>query len=131
MSPDNHHSRKKSSKKGSVHAREFRFINHDLTIEQQADLEGYFEAGEWSFDSIIPLVEDGFAFKLSRDARGGGFRAHLIDHTEGSPDFNACLSGRGATPLAALYALLYRHLVLAPDGWATLDSGQGSSPFFG
>ena len=131
VSPDNHRGRKKSSNRSSADVREFRFINHDLTAAQQEDLAGYFEAGEWSFDSVVPLVEQGFAFKLSQDARGSGYRAHLIDHTEGSPDFNACLSGRGATPIAALYALLYRHFVLAPDGWAALDGGNGSSPFFG
>jgi hypothetical protein len=111
--------------------RPFRYINHDLSKSQQEDLQGLFEAGEWGEQDIDKLVGEGYAYKLSRDTRGGGFRAHLIDTEESSPDYNACLAGRGATPAAARYALLYRHFVLAPDGWGVLDSSSEGTAFFG
>jgi len=131
MSPDNHQPRKRSAKKGSKNVPEFRFINHSLSKEDQEQLAGYLEAGEYTIEDVFQAVESGYAFKLSPDSYGGGYRSHFICLDEASADFNACLAGRGATPIDAIYALLYRHLVLAPDGWSQLDSSTGSPKQFG
>lgn len=109
----------------------FRFINHDLTPEQKNDLAGYVESGEWDDDTVGGIVERGYSYKLSPDARGGGFRAHFIDLDPASADYNTCLSGRGSTPRNARSALLYRFVVLAPEGWGVLDGGGGDVGEFG
>lgn len=131
MSPDNHNSKQKKPRKGNTNAREFRFVQHSFSTAQQEDIQGYLDAGEWSFQDVVDCVEGGYAFKLAPDPNGGGFRAHFIDTDEKSADYNSCLTGRGAVPIDAIYALLYRHLVLAPGGWGVLDNGGQSRPKFG
>lgn len=131
MSPDNHRPKKKPKRKASDAKPDFRFINHDLSAEQQEDLAGYAEALEWDGSVVDKLVEEGYAYKLAIDPQGRGFRAHFIDTVNVSPYYNVCLSGRGSTPFDARYALLYRHLVLAADGWHVLDSGEDTPSRFG
>lgn len=111
--------------------REFRFINHTFTTAQEDDLLGYAESDAWGWDDIRGLVESGYSFKLARDSQGGGFRAHLVDNEPGSPDFNTCLSGRGSTTTDAVLSLLYRHFVLAEDGWGVLDEAKKPTKRFG
>lgn len=130
MSPDNYDSKRKKAKKGNNDAREFRFVQHSLSTAQQEDIQGYLDAGEWSFQDVVDCVQRGYAFKLSPDTHGGGYRAHLIDTDEKSADYNSCLTGRGSAPIDAIYALLYRHLVLAPEGWGVLDDNRTGRPKF-
>jgi hypothetical protein len=110
---------------------EFRFINHDLSLEQAADLEALDLEAEFTLGDVLAAAADGYSFKVAPDARGGGYRAHLIDEREGSEHAQRCLSGRGSTPFNAVAALFYRHVVLAQEDWSFFADDARSTPKFG
>lgn len=110
---------------------EFRFINHDFTVEQQQDLEAYDLETEVTLQDILAAIANGYDFKGAADAKGGGFRAHLIDARPDSPHYMRCLSGRGSTPFNAIASLFYRHLVLAQEDWSFFAEGGSGPPKFG
>jgi hypothetical protein len=110
---------------------EFRFINHDLSAAQADELEALDLEAEFTIQDVLLAAQDGYSFMVAPDARGGGFRAHLIDEREGSEHAQRCLSGRGSTPLNAVAALFYRHVVLAQEDWSFFADDARSTPKFG
>lgn len=132
MSPDNHHPPKKSRKSKNGTSKEFRFINHDLDSKDKEWLEACDLDTEFPLTSLSDLVEAGYKFSLSNDVRNNTFVASITDRDEGSAFYNACLTGRGATPVDAWYSLCYRHLVLAQGDWAFFsEPGKRGTSRFG
>lgn len=97
---------------------EFRFIDHDLTVEEKDELRALDLDTELSPMMVFDLVDAGFTVKLAPDKKGGGVRCHLMDSdVDGSGD-TFCLSGRGSQAVNAWYAVAFRHYVLAQEDWS-------------
>jgi len=128
MSPDNHHDRKRKTKKGAADGKDFRFINHSLSKKDADWLAAAELDTEFPLASVSDLVTAGYKFSLSLDARNHSFVASITDREAGSDFHNACLTGRGATPLDAWYSLCYRHLVLAQGDWSFFSESGDEPP---
>lgn len=122
----------KPKKKERTSEAKFRFINYHLSKKDEEWLEAADLDTEFDFSLVRGLVEEGYKFSLSNDERNHTFVASITDRQEGSPFYNACLTGRGSTPLDAWYALAYRHLVLAQMDWSFFgDGSNGPAARFG
>lgn len=100
------------------------WVNYDLTAEDKEWLADPKNVGELERFSVDDLIIEGFKYSLGRDARNSCYVASLTDKQEGTPFHNHCLTGRGATPVAARISLLYRHLVLAEGDWSFFVSAN-------
>lgn len=107
---------------------DFRFINHSLSKSDEEWLEAADLDAEYDFTLVCDLVAEGYKFSLSHDERNQTYVASLTDRAEGSAFYNSCLTGRGASAIDALHALLYRHVHLAQGDWAFFDQPAGRNP---
>jgi hypothetical protein len=128
----NHPPPGKRGKEKKGNAVEFRFINHSFSVEDVRWLEAADLGVEFPLASAFDLVAEGYKLGFSADAKNHTFVCSLTDRSEGSVFFNACLTGRGATPLDAWYALAYRHFQLSQEDWKFFgDSGDASPTTWG
>lgn len=107
----------------------FRFINCDLLAKDVEWLEACDCEKEFPAEMVEELVFEGYKYSIGYDARNQCCIASLTDRGDGSPYKNCCITGRGATPADARYALLYRHVVLAQGDWSLLDKGDQQKQF--
>jgi len=97
------------------------FIEPYLTATDKRTLSEYFEADKWGMADIERLVDSDYKFAWSSDNKGGGYKATLVRQIDGGVFI---LTGRGSTPLGAVYALLYRHIDMLDGNWANqVDTG--------
>lgn len=124
----------RAKKAGSSDGRfsDYRFINIHLV---KADVEWLEKAdceAEFPLSRIFGLVQSGYKFSLNEDAKNLSFVASITDVRESSPSSKHILTGRGATPIDAWFALAYRHFVLAEGDWTNIMSeASGDSSRFG
>lgn len=123
------------AKKGSSNDRSFsdyKFINVHLVKADTEWLEKADLSHELGIERVLGLVQEGYKFSLNEDPKNLSFVASLTDKRPGSPSANHILTGRGATPIDAWYALAYRHYMLAEADWTNIMSeASGDSSRFG
>lgn len=122
---DNKGSRKKASKSAPP---EFRYINYDLSKDQQREAESFDFDVEFPPGTEYDLAYQGYKYSISPDLRNQCFIASLTCKIAGDGFENACLVGRGATPIDARNSLLYRHLYLAQGDWSLFDQDVDKRP---
>lgn len=128
MSPDNHHPRKRKARKGTTNAKEFRFVNYSLSQKDKEWLAAADLDAEFPLSSFGDLVTAGYKLGFSLDDKNNTYVASITDRSEGSAFYNACLTGRGATPLDAWFSVCYRHLVVAQGDWAVFHQAGDNEP---
>lgn len=72
------------------------------------------------FEYILQLLADlppGLKFGLGFEERSNRYKATLTNSIEGHADCGKVLSSRAANPVAATFALYYRHYVKFSAGW--------------
>ena len=122
-----------TKKKGGPAAqREFVFVNHELSVEERADLRSMTAEVEFPLDLMLGLVADGMQVKLAADkTKGGGYRCHILDDGQHDASKLLCLSGRGSTPEKAWHAVAYRHFHLAQGDWSYFALGGNRDEDYG
>ena len=99
------------------------FIEPRFVSADKKELAKYLADGKWGLGDIERLVDSSYKFSWASDAEGDGAKATLTRQEDGEV---FVLTGRGGSPLAALYALLYRHLVIMGGDWAnSRDESEG------
>lgn len=119
---------KKDGKRANARQQTFRFINHDLSAEDQERLGAMDCAEEFPASLVDDLVEEGYKYSLTYDAGNHTFIASLTDKSKGSVFTNSCISGRGSSAINARYSLLYRHISIAQGDWAVFDQIEDKEP---
>lgn len=106
----------------------FRFINHNLVKADEEWLEAAELETEFPLALMLELALEGYKVSIGLDSKNATYVASITDRAEGGAFYNACLTGRGGSPLDAWYAVAYRHFKVAEGDWSVLDFGERETP---
>lgn len=118
-------SKKATTPRGSNAFGGFRFISYSLGQAEKEELAEIYERGEFPLELVFDFLQDGYKVSFSNDAEHHAFICSITDVREGSPTAKHILTGRGSTPLAAWYAVCYRHYRIAAGDWANIIQPEG------
>lgn len=99
------------------------FIEPYLTAEHKRELKQLIADDTWGMDDIFELVDQGYKFSIKFTEKNSMF-ACTLSQQEGEKTL--VLNGRGATPINAIYALLYRFYQLL--GGALREEDDDGTP---
>lgn len=94
------------------------FINYELDKAAQAACKAWPVSADALFQSVLGLVERGYAITLKWDTYSDSHAAFMRFVGQGEPE-NAglILTGRGSTPEKALKQMLYKHFEVMAEVW--------------
>lgn len=111
---------------------ERKFINYRLDDADKAWLASCDLVQEFPLQRMFDLVAEGYKLSISPAVEGRSSIVSITDTEQSSPFYLHTLSGFGANPLDAWYALAYRHFTKANGDWAVLGGvSTGDTSRFG
>lgn len=111
---------KKSRTEASPHSAfgDRKFINYRLDESDKAWLAACDLVQEYPLQRLFDLAEEGYKLSISPPTESKSAIVSITDTEPTSPFYHHTLSGFGANPVDAWYALAYRHFTKAAGDWA-------------
>lgn len=95
----------------------YRFVEGYLDEVDRKWLEDNMDSAADCVLELVSQISEGYKLSVSYDRKSERFLASLACSDNGSADFGKILTSRGASPLAATFALWYRHYRKFQFGW--------------
>jgi len=95
----------------------FKFINYTPTEADKTAIKSASSQHARWLEQITWATQDGYKLSLSFKHQGAVFTASLTGTDEQSPNYMYILTGRGASPDAALIWCAYLHLIRFEGAW--------------
>lgn len=114
------------SGKSGFSGQRLQFVDGYLDKDDLAWLENNAEGADSLILDLITESGDYGGLSCKFDEKSGKYLAILFGGS--TPDFNSgfALTSRGSSPIDALYALAYKHIVKFRRGWSSFASSAGN-----
>jgi len=96
------------------------FINPYLSDADKAYLSDNADTADGGVLELLELIGTEYALRVGSDERSGRFNAMLTCLAVDNANTGLILSVRGATPIDALYALYYLHVIKSEGLWRSI-----------